>query len=125
MYYKYSNSYKRCITAEKSSATLDAVLAYIYRKSGLLNRCGKYAESVIDGLLSLGFVKKVESRKGIFYFSTDKAKNFKAIDYAREYLLAFHNPEYRKDKKILVFDSEFPNGKSFVEAEEAIKKGYI
>jgi len=120
-------NYKRYITAKKSSATLDAVLGYIYRKQNLLNRCGRYAENVIKGLVVLGFVKKVESRKGTFYFSTDKAKDFKAIDYAKEYLLAFHNPEYRKEKekKILVFDRELPGGKALVEVEEAIKKGYI
>ena len=119
------NRYKRYITAKKSSATLDAVLAYIYRKSDLLKRCGRYAEEVINGLVVLGLVKKVENNKGVFYFSTEKAKGFKAIDFAKSFLLSFHNPGYTKNKKILVFDDELPDGKSLVEVETAIKQGYV
>jgi len=116
---------KRYVTAKKSSATLDAILGYVYRKKELLNRCGRYANSVIDGLCELGLLKEVQTKKDTFYFSTDKAKNFKAIDFAKEFLLAFHNSTERNDEKILVFDSELPNGNALVEVTEAIKKGMV
>jgi len=116
---------KRYITAKKSSATLDAVLGYIYCKKELLQRCGRYAEQVISGLCKLEIVKEVHTKKGTFYFSTEKAKNFKAKDFAREFLLAFHNPQYKDGNKILVFDSQFPDGKALMEVEEAIRKGIV
>lgn len=117
--------YKRYITNTKSSPTLDAILGYIYRKQELLNRCGRYANRVILGLCELGYIKEVHNKKGIFYFSTDKAKNFKAIDFAKEFLLAFHNPENRQENKILVFDNDFHGGKTLLEVEKAIKGGYV
>ena len=121
----YAHHPKRWHTLEKRSATLDAVLAYIYRKEHLRNRCGRYAKSVIDGLEKIGLVKKVESKKGIYYFSTDKSRNFKAIDFAKEFLLAFHNTEFRDGNKILVFDGDIPNGSGLIEVTEAIKQGYV
>lgn len=112
-----------------TSATLVAVLAYIYRKDNLLSQCGKYAQNVIDGLVNLGLVKKVSSKKGIFYFKTEKSENFKAIDFAKEYLWAFHNTSERTIRRgercILCFDKSLPDGKALVEIEEAIKKNYI
>lgn len=117
----------RTFTAEYStSATLVAVLAYIYRKENLLSQCGRYANSVLDGLVSLNLVKKVQSPKGTFYFKTEKAQDFKAIDFAKEYLWAFHNASERAIKQgkryILCFDKSLPNGRDLVELEEAIKK---
>jgi len=116
---------KRYINAQKSSATLDAVLAYVYRKQEILNRCGRYANCVISGLCELGILREVQSKKGTFYFSTDKAKNFKAKDFAKKYLLAFHNPEYIDGSKILVFDSDLTDTKQLVEVEDAIKRGLV
>ena len=123
---KYHNRY---VTAKKSSATVDAILAYIYRKEDLLNRCGRYAESVISGLVDLGLVKKVLSKKGTFYFKTDKAKNYKAIDFAKEFLWAFHNSIDRQIKNhkkyILCFDKNIETGNGLVDIDDAIKKGYV
>ncbi len=113
------------ISKRDFSPTLDAVLGYIYRKQELLQRCGRYAKVVIDGLCKLEFLKEVHTKKGTFYFSTEKAKNFKAKDFAREFLLAFHNPQYKDGNKILVFDSQFPDGKALMEVEEAIRKGIV
>jgi len=120
----------RFITVEYStSATLVAILAYIYRKDNLLSQCGRYAESVISGLCSLNLIKKVSSKKGTFYFKTEKAQDFKAIDFAKEYLWAFHNTSERTIKQgkryILCFDKSLPNGRDLVELEDAIKKNYI
>jgi len=116
---------KRYINTQKSSATLDAILAYVYRKQDLLNRCGRYAENVINGLCELGILKKVQNKKGTFYFSTDKAKNFKAKDFAKKYLLAFHNADYRDDSKILVFDSSLSDGKQLLDVDIAISRGLV
>lgn len=121
----YKPYHKRYISTKKTSATLDAILAYVYRKQELLNRCGRYANGVITGLCKLGLLKEVQNKKGTFYFSTDKAKNFKAIDFAKEFLLAFHNTEFKRGSKILVFDSKLPDGKALVEVTEAIKKGMV
>jgi hypothetical protein len=120
----------RVFTAEYStSATLVAVLAFVYRKENLLSQCGRYASSVTDGLLSLNLVKQVQSKKGTYYFKTEKSENFKAIDFAKEYLWAFHNASERAIKQgkryILCFDKTLPDGKGLVEIEEAIKKNYI
>jgi hypothetical protein len=120
----------RVFTAEyQTSATLVAVLAYIYRKENLFSQCGRYANSVIEGLASLNLVKKVESKKGTFYFKTEKSENFKAIDFAKEYLWAFHNASERAIKQgkryILCFDKSLPNGKDLVELEEAIKRNIV
>lgn len=120
----------RFITVEYStSATIIAVLAYIYRKENLLSQCGRYAQNVIDGLIELELIKKVSSKRGIFYFKTEKSENFKAIDFAKEYLWSFHNVSERLTKQgkkyILCFDSSLPNGKDMVEIEEAIKKNFI
>jgi len=114
---------------EKSSPTLDAVLAFVYRKQDLLSRCGRYADNVIDGLINLKLLKKVQNTKGTFYFSTDKAKSFKAIDFAKEFLWANHNSSQRvtsgAKKMILCFDSEFKTGQDLVDIEKAIRKGYV
>ncbi len=120
---------KRYITANKSSSTLDAVLAYVYRKEDLLRRCGNYANTVVDGLVDLGLVKKVTTKKDTFFFKTDKAQNFKAIDFAKEFLWAYHNSIDRQIQNtkrfILCFDKDLPNGCKLVEIEEAVKKGYV
>lgn len=106
-----------------------AVLAYIYRKEELLSQCGRYGERVIDGLVELGLVKKVSSKKGTFYFKTEKSETFKTIEFAKEFLWAYHNTIYRQiqngKKYILCFDSTLPAGQGLVEIEEAIKKNYI
>lgn len=120
---------RRYITKTKSSHTLDAVLAYIYRKEDLMNRCGRYADTVIDGLVDLGLLNKVISKKGTFYFKTDKAQGFKAIDFAKRFLWAYHNPLDRliknNKKLILCFDDEIKDGHGLVEIEFAIKKGFV
>jgi len=121
----YKSYYKRYRTGKKSSVTLDTILAFIYRKHEMLARCGKKSEEIMEGLQKLGLVKKVQNKKGIFFFSTDEAKGFKAIDFAREYLLAFHNVEFRRGNKILVFDSSLPEGRCLMDASEAIKQGMI
>lgn len=123
-------TYKRHTLIESTtSATMVAILVYIYRKEELLSHCGKYAQNVIDGLANLELVKKVSSKKGIFYFKTEKSENFKAIDFAKEYLWAFHNVSERLVKQgkryILCFDKSLPNGRDMVEIEEAIKRKYI
>jgi len=119
---------KRYITAQKSSTTLDAVLAYIYRKENLKNRCGKYADMVINGLVELDLVKKVTTKE-TFYFKTEKSKNFKAIDFAKEFLWAYHNTENRilKDgeKYIYCFDESIKDGRGLIQIENAIKRGVI
>lgn len=120
----------RVFTAEYStSATLVAVLAFVYRKENLLSQCGRYANSVLDGLTELGLIKQVNSKKGTFYFKTEKSENFKAIDFAKEYLWAFHNASKRTIKQgkryILCFDKSLPNGRGLVEIEEAIKKNMV
>lgn len=113
----------------ETSHTLDAVLAYIYRKEHALNRCGRYAENVIEGLLKLDYIKKVSSPKGTFYFKTEKSQQFKAIDFAKEYLWHFHNPEFKKiihnKRYILCFDGDFENNSELVEINEALGKGYV
>ena len=120
---------RRYVSAEKSSATIDAVLGYIYRKEDLLSRCGKYADNVIDGLVDLGLIKKVLSKKSTFYFKTEKAQNFKAIDFAKEFLWAFHNSLDRQIKNnkrfILCFDKDIKTGHGLVDIDIAIKKGYV
>jgi len=123
--YKPYRTRRRYITANTSSATLDAVLAFIYRKQDLLNRCGRYADRVIDGLCELGLIKRVQNKKGTFYFSTDEAKEFKAIDFAKRFLLAYHNPEYTQDTKILVFSELLSDGKDLIDVTQAIKKGLV
>jgi len=120
---------KRYVQVKKSSHTLDSILASIYRKHDLLGRCGRYAETVINGLVDLQLVKKVISKKGTFYFKTDKSENFKAIDFAKAFLWAYHNPldrEIQNNKKlILCFDNEIKTGHGLVEIEIAIKKGFV
>jgi len=105
---------------------MNAILTYVYRKKFLQSR---YSERVILGLISLNLVKKVDSKKGIFYFKTEKSKDFKAIDFAKEFLWAFHNPDNRKDingkQYIFCYDQEIESGRGLVLIDEAIKKGYI
>jgi hypothetical protein len=127
--FRIPGSKRRGITKYSTSATLVAVLAHIYRKENLLSQCGRYAESVISGLCSLNLIKKVSSRKGTYYFKTERAQDFKAIDFAKEYLWAFHNVSDRAIKQgkryILCFDDSLPNGMDLVELEEAIKKNMV
>lgn len=121
--------YRKYISKQNTSATVAAVLTYVYRKEELLSQCGRYGESVINGLVELGLVKKVPSKKDIFYFKTEKSENFKAIDFAKEFLWAFHNASERAIKQgkryILCFDESLPNGRDLVEVEEAIIKHYL
>lgn len=118
----------RAIITRKTSPTISAILAYIYRKDDLLSQCGEYAKKVIEGLEALNMIKKVSHNKGIFYFKTEKSESFKAIDFAKEYLWAFHNVSERSiiqgKRYILCFDSSLPNGRDMVGIEEAIKKCY-
>ena len=127
MYKPYHKRYIQVST--KSSPTLDAVLAYVYRKENLVKRCGRYADKVIDGLIDLGLVEKVLSKKGTFYFKTQKAKTFKAIDFAKEFLWAFHNTDFRKiingKKYILCFNDDIEKGSGLIEINIALKKGYV
>jgi hypothetical protein len=105
------------------SRTLSAVLHFIYRKDLSIN--DRYSETVIQGLLALELIKQYKSH----YFKTEKSKNFKAIDFAKEFLWTFHNTEYRhlqnNRRFILCFDTSFENGQKLVEIEEAIKKCYV
>lgn len=120
---------KRYTRIEKHSPTVDAVLAYIYQKQDLLSRCGEYASRVIEGLVDLGLVKKVDSKKGTFYFKTDKSLGFKAIDFAKEFVWAYHNPTERtvqdNHKMILCFDNEIDSGHGLVDIEKAIRRAYV
>jgi len=113
----------------KTSHSVDAVLAYIYRKEDALNRCGRYAKNVIEGLLKLDYIKKVSSKKGTYYFKTEKSQHFKAIDFAKEYLWNFHNAEYRQvingKKYILCFNDDIEKGSGLIEINTALKKGYV
>lgn len=121
--------YRRYISKKSSSATIAAVLAYVYRKEEMISQCGRYGETVINGLIELGLVKKVVSKKDTFYFKTEKSESFKALDFAKEFLWAYHNVIYRciknGKKHILCFDEAIPTGQGLVEIEEAIKKNYI
>ncbi|MFA6195267.1 MAG: hypothetical protein WC656_01330 [Sulfurimonas sp.] len=121
--------FKRYISKKNSSATIAAVLAYVYRKEELISQCGRYGEHVINGLVELGLVKKVVSKKDNFYFKTEKSEAFKALDFAKEFLWAYHNAIDRRiqngKKFILCFDATLPTGQGLVEIEEAIKKNYI
>jgi hypothetical protein len=121
--------YRKYISKQNTSATVAAVLTYVYRKEELFSQCGRYGERVIDGLVELGLVKKVSSNKGIFYFKTEKSETFKALDFAKEFLWAFHNTPERiinhGKKYILCFDESLPNGRDLVEIEEAIIKHYL
>ena len=127
MYKPYHKRYIQVST--KSSPTLDAVLAYVYRKENLAKRCGRYADKVINGLIDLGLIEKVLNRKGTFYFKTQKAKDFKAIDFAKEFLWAFHNTNQREIKNgkkfIYCFDDSIKDGKGLIEINKAIKEGVI
>lgn len=120
---------RRYIQVKQSSHTLDSVLGYIYRKQHLLDRCGKYATTVIEGLVDLKLVKKVLSKKGTFYFKTEKSENFKAVDFAEAFLWAYHNPLDRttqnNKKLILCFDKDIEAGHGLVEIGDAIKKGFV
>lgn len=119
----------RYVTTSSPSATMSAILGYVYNKEELLSHCGRYAHNVIEGLVELNLVRKVISKKGTFYFKTDQSKNFKAIDFAKGYLWAFHNSLDRQIKEgkkyILCFDSRLKTGSDLVEIEEAIKKRYV
>ncbi|MEA2098933.1 MAG: hypothetical protein U9P72_02250 [Campylobacterota bacterium] len=121
--------YKRYVNAKKSSVTLDSVLAYIYRKQDLMSRCGSKGDEVVKGLIDLGLIRKVISKKGTFYFNTDKSKNFKAVDFAKEFLWAFHNSidrQIQNNKRyILCFDKDIETGQGLVDIEVAIKNGYV
>jgi len=121
--------YKRYVNIKNSSATLDSVLVFIYQKQNLISRCGRYADTVIQGLIDLKLIKKVISKKGTFYFKTEKSQNFKAIDFAKEFLWAFHNPidrEIQNNKRfILCFDKEIDTGSELVDIDYAIKKAYV
>lgn len=125
----FKGNYRRYIKVKRSSATIAAVLYYVYRKHELFSQCGRRGETVINGLEELGLIKKVLSKKGTFYFKTDRSKNFKAIDFAKEFLWAFHNSldrQIKNNKKyILCFDQEIETGHGLVEIEEAIKKCYV
>ena len=120
---------RRYVPSKKTSHTLDAILANIYQKHSLKSHCGRYADSVMSGIVSLGLVKKVVSKKGTYYFKTEKSKNFKAIDFAKEFLWFFHNSSLRVKKNgerfIYCYDEEIDNGSGLVDLEKAIKRGYV
>lgn len=123
---------RRYQTTKKVSPTLLSVLYYVFRKENIYKRISHhivYSDAVMDGLVELGFLKKVISKKkGTFFFTTEKSKNFKAIDLAKEYLWAFHNSlkrEKKEDKRLIYcFSNDIPNGKGLVEINEAINKCY-
>jgi len=129
MYKPYQHNKRYIQVSSKSSPTLDAVLAYVYRKENLAKRCGRYADKVINGLIDLGLIEKVLNSKGTFYFKTQKAKDFKAIDFVKEFLWAFHNTDFRKiinsKKYILCFNNDIENGSGLIEINIALKKGYV
>lgn len=105
------------------SRTLLTVLRNVYRKGVPVN--DRYEKTVMDGLEKLNLVKKVSSKKGVFFFKTEKSNNFKAIDFAIEFLWNFHNAEKRTiiddQRYILCYDSYFENGQKLVEIKEAVK----
>lgn len=117
----------KLIKVELASRTLISVLHSIYRKD--LSTNDRYEKTVMEGLVELELVKKVVSPKGLYYFKTEKSKNFKPIDFAIEFLWNFHNARYRKIidgvKYILCYDSAFDTGKSLVEVKEAILKKIV
>lgn len=117
----------KLVQIELSSRTLISVLHSIYRKDLPIN--DRYEKTVMNGLIELQLVKKVISPKGLYYFKTEKSKNFKPIDFAIEFLWNFHNAKYRKMidgmKYILCYDSTFETGKSLVEVKEAILKRIV
>lgn len=118
---------KKGIFKSTASSTLAAILFYVYRKHELASHCGRYGESVINGLVELNLVDKVSSKKDTFYFIKDTS--MKAIDLAKEYLWNFHNTEYRKEinnkRFIYCFDKDIETGQGLVEIEKAIQKCYV
>ena len=113
----------KIITLHPESRTLLTVLRNIYRKGLPVN--DRYEKIVIDGLEHLGLIKKVSSQKGLFFFKTEKSENFKAVDFAIEFLWNFHNVEKRtminNKRFILCYDSSFETGQKLIEIKEAIK----
>lgn len=111
------------ITLNPESRTLAAVLRNIYKKG--LPSNDRYEKTVLEGLVELNVIKRVDSRKGLFFFKTEKSENFKAVDFAIEFLWNFHNVEKRTmiDNKrfILCYDSSFEPGQKLIEIKEAIK----
>ena len=108
------------------SHVLDSVLSYIYRKN---IECGRYGQRIIEKLQELNLVVMRSTKKGVFYFKTDKSKDFKAKDFALAYLWNYHNESHRKEvdgkKFILCFDSSLEDGSDMIEINEALKKCFV
>lgn len=69
------------------SPTIAAILGYIYRKQKMVSFSGRYGQGVIAALVEMGLVKVTNQG----YYKTEISKEFKAMDFAKEYLWAFHN----------------------------------
>lgn len=117
---------RKIITEVKVSFTMSAILFYVYHKNKFGSYCGRYAQSVMDGLVGLELLKKVDSQKGLFYFKTEKSQNFKAKDFAIEYLWNFHNASRRKiinsKRHIYCFDESIDGGKGLIFVDDVIDK---
>ena len=113
----------KLVVLHPESRTLTAVLSSISRKG--LSSNERYEKMVTEGLEQLGLIKKIASPKGLFFFKTEKSNNFKAIDFAMEFLWNFHNVERRAvidgKRHIFCYDSHFENGQKMVEIKEALK----
>ena len=71
---------------KKISQTLAVILVYVYRKNDFKSFCGHNSQDILKKLVEIGLLKVHFSKRGVFYFLTEKAKGFKAIDLAKEYL---------------------------------------
>lgn len=108
------------------SPVLSTILHFVYRKESQ-----NFDDNIVDALVEIGYLKKVKAKDTsiVYYFKTKASEEFKAIDFAKEYLWNFWNPTERAvidDKRhIFCFHSTLPNGRGLVEIGEAIKVGMV
>jgi len=116
---------KKKYDISSQSDTINSILALVYRKN-CINRCG---ENIVDGLEKLGLLKKVISKKGTFYFKTEKSESFTTFDFAEEYLWNFHNPSKKSivnnEKFIFCYSKKLSTGRGLVNIKEAIQDGIV
>jgi len=97
------------------SHILSSVLYKIYRKNG---RCPY--EDIGERLVDIGFLAKVDNN----YISTEKSKEFKAVDFAKEFLWEYWNKPNRKlidsQRFIYCYSDKLPNGRGLVSIDEAL-----
>lgn len=106
------------------SPVMETILHFIYRKKTK----NFYDTKIVNELVELGYLKKVVSKDGlVFYFKTEKSRDFKAMDFAREYLWNCWNPTARKidaegNRYVYCYSDKVPSGKGLVPIDEAVKR---